>query len=525
MPQKKVIGLLNPKILEDRSGKGELSFSIDHPDKIMEMGDSVDCGTCQAKKADGSGCTNLVNKNSCEYCTFHVKRAYQSISSKRGDLQSAFSGNTGVRSRLMDKVASKGQVLFGAGQILNPGPCIQGKMSAKQRSKDNSTLANLGVKVTAKVMLPAAAKKRTGNNLGNLDNTYLTDPEKKAVNSVASGVSEELGKKLLAPTPGSRLLIKHLTRVDRPEDERQKSKDEEAELRKLKVKEHQVDAKKLLMQHKKQLAMTRVHEKLQRQNSVPRLGRGCSSGDFIELAPTKRNENHSRAAAILKMKGERLKKADPNYVMQRNRSDEDLSTSRKRVAEKLSPSPAAADENKEMGRPQEKKAKIIRSFSGDIIDEKRMEELRNKKSANQNLAMAAEMEEEDRYFDKLEKKEAMEEKMLNTKEMAAKVITCSICKYTALSQSEMCKNNGHPVKRICAKKRFFECKNCKKRTICFDKYPKVACGNCKGSSWVKTGMMREKKGPLLDSEKLLIRGREEKFIGATLKSSDLNINL
>ena len=50
MPENKVIGLLNPKILEDRSGKGEISLSVDHPDKIMEMGDSIDCGKCQAKK-------------------------------------------------------------------------------------------------------------------------------------------------------------------------------------------------------------------------------------------------------------------------------------------------------------------------------------------------------------------------------------------------------------------------------------------------------------------------------------------
>ena len=41
MPINKVVGLLNPKVLEDRTGKGELSISVDHPDKIMEMGDSI----------------------------------------------------------------------------------------------------------------------------------------------------------------------------------------------------------------------------------------------------------------------------------------------------------------------------------------------------------------------------------------------------------------------------------------------------------------------------------------------------
>jgi len=42
------------------SSKNEVSVSVDHPDKIMEMGDSLDVSRCQAKKNDGSGCTNLV---------------------------------------------------------------------------------------------------------------------------------------------------------------------------------------------------------------------------------------------------------------------------------------------------------------------------------------------------------------------------------------------------------------------------------------------------------------------------------
>ena len=36
-------------------------------------------------------------------------------------------------------------------------------------------------------------------------------------------------------------------------------------------------------------------------------------------------------------------------------------------------------------------------------------------------------------------------------------------------------------------------------------------------------MMRERKGPLLENEKLLIRGEERQFIDATVKSSDLQL--
>ena len=73
-------------------------------------------------------------------------------------------------------------------------------------------------------------------------------------------------------------------------------------------------------------------------------------------------------------------------------------------------------------------------------------------------------------------------------------------------------------------KKIFECKNCKKRTQSFDKLPKYSCSNCKGSSWIRTGMMREKKGPTLENEQLVIRGHEESHIGA-VHSKSLNINL
>ena len=59
----RVIGILNAKVMDNKNGssKNELSLSVDHPDKILELGDSVDVSRCQAKKPDGSGCTNLVN--------------------------------------------------------------------------------------------------------------------------------------------------------------------------------------------------------------------------------------------------------------------------------------------------------------------------------------------------------------------------------------------------------------------------------------------------------------------------------
>ena len=52
-----------------------------------------------------------VNSATCDYCSYHVKRAYKSMSSKRQAIQSSFSGNEGIRARIMDKVDPKGKTI------------------------------------------------------------------------------------------------------------------------------------------------------------------------------------------------------------------------------------------------------------------------------------------------------------------------------------------------------------------------------------------------------------------------------
>ena len=68
------------------------------------------------------------------------------------------------------------------------------------------------------------------------------------------------------------------------------------------------------------------------------------------------------------------------------------------------------------------------------------------KSKRSHLADEAETEEEERYFDRAEKKEAMEDKMVNTLEVKSKVVSCSQCSYTAYTQSDLCKTKGHQVR-------------------------------------------------------------------------------
>ena len=453
MPQNRVVGLLNPKILEDLSGKGEVSLSIDHPDKILEMGESVDVGKCAAKKNDGTGCTNLVNINSCEYCMFHVKKAYKAMSAQRGEIQSAFSGMS-VRSRIMQKVAPKCEV-FGGGQILNERQ-VHGKLSVKQKSRDNNTLERLGVSLQKSISSNPRDNPIHKALFFETDEkakeqiSKLNQLEKKAVKKVTS-MSEDLGKKMLAPTPGSKALMRHLVNAENEKIENNLkrlsdsksmtseestkrtakdvkgmhllSRDEEREHQKKRIKENQKGAQKLLSDHK-------LHKKQEAKGSnleMPKLGRCFKSSDVLDLnSPNRKVKVMSadKVKALLALKGKSISKGDPNYVAKRKRTEDTIEQSKKRVAltleqnsndenEMVSKNIACTDSPNNSDKNVTKK--VIRSFTGEIIDEKRMSELKNKKSTRSHLADEAEMQEEEYYFDKLQKKEAMEDKVNITK--------------------------------------------------------------------------------------------------------------
>lgn len=128
---------------------------------------------------------------------------------------------------------------------------------------------------------------------------------------------------------------------------------------------------------------------------------------------------------------------------------------------------------------------------------------------------------EDEYFGKLEKKEMMEEKMLNTMKVDCKAVICLTCKYKAFSAAQRCKDERHPLKVVDAEKRFYECENCTNRVTTLFRIPKQSCSNCQGSNWKRVGMIREKK--CLLGEGLSIRGDEEAFIGSVQTKGNLNL--
>jgi len=497
-----VVGILNPKLFDDNKNNkkaGEVTLSIDHPDKLLEIGDSVDFAKCAHRKQDGSYCTNIVNKSSCEYCVYHVKQAYKASAGARSALQSSFSGGPDVtRARIMNKIAPKGEV-FAGGRIMNDmAPAVIGKRSAASKAKDNRLLAGLGGSGSGggNVVQKVVA---SGSYMGKPMGSTLSNDQKKVVQKVSKNVSEELGVRLLAPTPGARAYLATLVKDDKKIEEEKNPIVKKS-------------AKDLLLEHKSIL----------NRASTPKLGRGVSRDGEIDLnvSPSVKKNfavGHSKALAILKLKGEKIQKIDPNNMHRvKNRTPEAKNKVLKRVRND------DEEEGENNASNANKKAKTVMVFGKEVSVEE-LEAIRNKKSSNLHLVEKGELEAADDYFHKAEFKDALEEKMLSTQSMKVKAVTCLECNYTAFKSSDKCKLEKHRIKMIDATKRFFSCKDCKQRTISLDRLPKGSCAKCGGSNWEKAGMIGERKGPKLGGETLSLRGNEENSIGSSFTPLRLDV--
>lgn len=202
-----------------------------------------------------------------------------------------------------------------------------------------------------------------------------------------------------------------------------------------------------------------------------------------------------------------LQKQDPHNL-------KGTDVGKKRALDKLNNS--GNDEN------DTKKLKTDNNHNTKPTMSERFKKILEATSAHQNLITQYEDDEQEKYFNKLEKKEAMEEKMLNTFKLACKAVRCVKCKYTAFSAAQRCKDERHPLKVLDTFKRFFKCGNCGNRTVSLEIIPLTSCNNCNSSKWEKAPMLREKKITSLTG--LSVRGEEEVYIGGQVTAGK-NINL
>ncbi|XP_046141775.1 protein MCM10 homolog [Osmia bicornis bicornis] len=237
-------------------------------------------------------------------------------------------------------------------------------------------------------------------------------------------------------------------------------------------------------------------------SSRPRLGLGCQGGTIDLSEPiTKKQMNVAKNNAIKWVqKNGKIKPSDPNKI--RLNKEDKLEKGKKRSRE------SENDETQEAKKPN-------------VISDK-FKELMQTKSAHTDLIEKSYQEEEEKYFNKLEMKERMEEKMLNTYKVSCKAVKCLLCKYTSFSASDMCKEQKHPLRVTDATKRFFKCTDCGNRTVSLDRIPSHSCIKCSSSNWSRAAMMDERRTNVAVTA-LSIRGDEETFMGSMTKDANLNL--
>ncbi|XP_005398145.1 PREDICTED: protein MCM10 homolog [Chinchilla lanigera] len=523
-----VIGLLNANPMKPKDGSEEVCLSIDHPQKVLIMGEALDLGTCKAKKKNGEPCTQTVNLHDCEYCQYHIQAQYKKLSAKRADLQSTFSGG-----RIPKKFARKGTRLkerlcqegFYYGGISSESYAASIAAAVAPKKKIQTTLTNLVVKGTNSIIQEARQK--------------LGIPQKSL------SCSEEFRELMDLPTFGARNL-KHLAKAKTsgilggPKPAIQsisasallkQQKQQMLEMRKRKSEEMQ----RRFLQSSSAIGSPAVPSSSRQPPArspqmgtefpawegttapqMPKLGRGILEGDdvlFFDESPPPRPKLNALAeakklAAITKLraKGQILTKTNPNNITRMQKNPQDVQEVKERVEKNNMVSPEAEDELE----PAKKKRREQLAY----LESEEFQKILKAKSKHTGILKEAEAELQERYFEPLVKKEQMEEKMRNIREVKCRVVTCKTCAYTHFKPLETCVSEQHDYHWHDGLKRFFKCP-CGNRSVSLDRLPKKHCSNCGLYKWERDGMLKEKTGPKIGGETLLPRGEEHgKFLNS-----------
>ncbi|XP_038066848.1 protein MCM10 homolog [Patiria miniata] len=555
--QGSVVGLLNASVMppKDNAQDDGVSLSIDHPDKLLLLGTSKDFGHCRGRRKDGKACSMVVNMAVSEFCQYHVQSEYKKHSAKRSDLQSSYGG---VHPKAFKKKLGT-NIIYG-GQTYNPvSASVVGSGStsgAKSKKKETKVaLQSLGVKGAKEIEQEARDSVLTLHGRQNNEDTMIK----------VSGANQQFKEMLSTPCLGSQNLIRHMVKVE------EVSKPISTISAKALLKQHQVDmrarqasrlagnkrwsstssstsAKSCLGESNKGASINNSSSKPRPEqrgmpsqsdveNRTPVLGRGFGEDDDIifedaespqkptvpwrSVPPKKRSSGRNpskdeakrQAIAHVRTKGQ-IMKADPNQVGGKIKgvvSPRKRDAVKRRVEEDLNRSLEEDNDSESVGQPAKKQK---RSFLGQDMDmsQEELKAIVNAKSKHSGLLAEVQAEMEEQYFQQLEKKERLENQMDSIKEKKCRVVSCKTCDYTWFAPSKFCASENHHLARHEATLRYFKCKDCSSRSITFNRIPNKSCRVCGGTSYERASMLKERKGPVLDSERLLIRGEERKWV-------------
>ncbi|CAB3367740.1 Hypothetical predicted protein [Cloeon dipterum] len=497
LPKGTVIGILCPTILPPNSAKYDLILSVNDAQRVLLIGSSKDYGICKSKTAKNEPCANFVNATICPYCSYHLSKEYKRHSGKP----------TAPNSALMSKVLGKSEVFYGgksfSAKMLPPKKIAREHLSQltlpqptnkKIQARDQLRLQSLYgdqtpppqkiVSVSPEIIMPKNPTRATRimNNMKNA--TALAGRKTPQTPGSVSKLTGILGKKtpqspaVATPSPSSAKKTADLSNFgvkrSTPTNALNSSKSQASQdtsLDKAKSTEKQSNLNSTLPPAKKIDLSGLGRPTLGKFNTLD-LG-------VLGRKPLLNSQERAKLQAIelVRKKGP-LKKEDPNKVKKAASLSKVASTLKRK-----NPSTGEQDkEAQERAEFEKKKARFLAMIETG--------------SQHQDLIESAHEEAEQKYFQNMETKEKIEDKMLNTHKIEAKAVRCTQCDYLSLARSDFCRKQGHQVKIIQTHKRFFQCKGCKNHIWVLELVPTKACSNCGDNHWQKAGMIKDKNAKL-----------------------------
>ncbi|XP_054006512.1 protein MCM10 homolog [Hylaeus anthracinus] len=456
-----IIGILNPNVLESKDNTDLATLSVSNAQKVMILGKSKDMGKCKSKKKNGEPCNAIINVSRCEFCIYHVQQEYKKCS-QRSELQS-FSNTQKFSIDMLKNKTQQRKPLNSNFPEFNAIVAVKNK---QLEAKDAKRLALLsGSQKT---------ENSTSAKLINSENCKTANSPEQQIKQNFKQISQSRGWKATVLSQSS-------------------SNEKDEPISSALLKSYACKQKNVV---KKDLNI------LSSSLSNPRLGVGCIGGTIDLSTPITRRQVYSVKSNAIKWVQEngKIKPKDPNKI--RLSKEEKIEKGKKRP--------------RESDVCEEQVMKKLNTISD------KFKEMLEAKSAHADLIEKSYEQEKEKYFNKLEITERMEQKMLNTYKVSCKAVRCLVCKYTSFSASDMCKEQKHPLRVTDATKRFFKCRDCGNRTVSLDRIPSHSCIKCSSSNWTRAAMMDERKTNI-NVIPLSIRGDEESHIGSIIKDASLNL--
>ena len=423
------VDLVGPSVMDSKDGP--LKFSVAKGDQIRHVGTGRYFGFCQGKRKDGKNCTAVVNIQECGFCIHHAS----------GELRKLNFGQSKAKKQGGGAPKANG----GGGGSFGPFP--------EERTPGTKTISfgappKGNQKQKPRMELQGGSQNMTRNSLrvGNHPSISFEQPK----NPVLPKIKKPEEKEPLKLDPNK---TKHLTDKDREILEALGAKDSNSDLPHL-VAQNPTAGSRNYLQYLAQKQYQLDAKRAKSKEEMP--GYGQSIGMNRQVL-----DSMKKALNYVRSKGT-IPKANPNALpgnKKRKLVDSD------QPGPSGSPSAPPSDQS-DASKPKRAKANIEVEFD---FESDEFKKILNAKSKHESLL---EEVQQDEYFEKAVKKEALENKLLTTFTIDTTAVMCRQCKYVALGQSEYCKENRHQIKVVKATKRFFKCKNCGNRTMSLDRLPK-----------------------------------------------------